>query len=229
MANLAPSTIARLAEVTPRGAQLANPVDMLGGPAAEMYRSAGEALLAGDVVTFDPGTGKFVKADADASDAGAPLMVATKPVSAGIGVTAIKKGVVDGLDLSALAYGQAVYLSKTAGKLATAVAGVNEVQTVTITGTPTGGTFTLSNSGSFGTLFVAPIINQPQVAILSTDGITRRPVAITDERGHESIAIHSVGNLTMSWDHRAFDGGYAAAFLARMKEILQTRDWTAEL
>ena len=92
-----------------------------------------------------------------------------------------------------------------------------------------GGTFTLSNSGSFGTLFVAPIINQPQVAILSTDGITRRPVAITDERGHESIAIHSVGNLTMSWDHRAFDGGYAAAFLARMKEILQTRDWTAEL
>ena len=56
-----------------------------------------------------------------------------------------------------------------------------------------GGTFTLSNSGSFGTLFVAPIINQPQVAILSTDGITRRPVAITDERGHESIAIHSVG------------------------------------
>ncbi len=92
-----------------------------------------------------------------------------------------------------------------------------------------GGTFTLSNSGSFGTLFVAPIINQPQVAILSTDGITRRPVAITDERGHESIAIHSVGILTMSWDHRAFDGAYAAAFLARMKEILQTRDWTAEL
>jgi pyruvate dehydrogenase E2 component (dihydrolipoamide acetyltransferase) len=92
-----------------------------------------------------------------------------------------------------------------------------------------GGTFTLSNSGSFGTLFVAPIINQPQVAILSTDGITRRPVAITDERGHESIAIHSLGILTMSWDHRAFDGAYAAAFLARMKEILQTRDWTAEL
>lgn len=92
-----------------------------------------------------------------------------------------------------------------------------------------GGTFTLSNSGSFGSLFVAPIINQPQVAILSTDGITRRPVAVTDQRGHESIAIHSVGNLTMSWDHRAFDGAYAAAFLARMKEILQTRDWTAEL
>ncbi|MEZ5374533.1 MAG: dihydrolipoamide acetyltransferase family protein [Microthrixaceae bacterium] len=92
-----------------------------------------------------------------------------------------------------------------------------------------GGTFTLSNSGSFGSLFVAPIINQPQVAILSTDGVTRRPVAVTDARGHESIAIHSMGNLTMSWDHRAFDGAYAAAFLARLKEILQTRDWTAEL
>ena len=73
------------------------------------------------------------------------------------------------------------------------------------------------------------ITDQPRVAILATDGITRRTVAITDGRGHESIAIHSVGNLTRSWDHRAFDGGYAAAFLARMKEILQTRDWTAEL
>ncbi len=110
-------------------------------------QAAGEALTAGDLVTFDPATGKFVKADADASDADAPLMVALKSVSAGIGVTAIKKGVVDGFDLSALAYGQAVYLSKTAGKLATAVAGVNEVQTVTITGTPTGGTFTLSFRG----------------------------------------------------------------------------------
>ena len=71
--------------------------------------------------------------------------------------------------------------------------------------------------------------HEPAVIPVSSHGITRRPVAITDERGHESIAIHSVGNLTMSWDHRAFDGGYAAAFLARMKEILQTRDWTAEL
>jgi 2-oxoglutarate dehydrogenase E2 component (dihydrolipoamide succinyltransferase) len=92
-----------------------------------------------------------------------------------------------------------------------------------------GGTFTLSNSGSYGTLFVAPIINQPQVAILSTDGIKRRPVVVELPDGTESIAIHSVGNLTMSWDHRAFDGAYAAAFLARVKEIIETRDWTAEL
>lgn len=92
-----------------------------------------------------------------------------------------------------------------------------------------GGTFTLSNSGSYGTFFVAPIINQPQVAILSTDGIRRRPVVVELPDGTESIAIHSVGNLTMSWDHRAFDGAYAAAFLARVKEIIETRDWTAEL
>ena len=56
-----------------------------------------------------------------------------------------------------------------------------------------GGTFTLSNSGSFGTAMVIPIINQPQVAILSTDGVTRKPVVITDEWGNEAVGIHSVG------------------------------------
>ena len=91
------------------------------------------------------------------------------------------------------------------------------------------GTFTISNSGSFGTFVVAPIINQPQVAILSTDGVTRRPVVVELPDGSESIAIHSVGNLTMSWDHRAFDGAYAAAFLAEVKDIIETRDWSAEL
>lgn len=93
----------------------------------------------------------------------------------------------------------------------------------------TGGTFTLSNSGSFGSYLVLPIINQPQVAILSTDGIHRRPVVVTDSDGGESIAIHSVGLLAMSWDHRAFDGAYAAAFLREVKQILETRDWEAEL
>jgi pyruvate dehydrogenase E2 component (dihydrolipoamide acetyltransferase) len=93
----------------------------------------------------------------------------------------------------------------------------------------TGGTFTLSNSGSFGSHLVLPIINQPQVAILSTDGVHRKPVVVTDAGGHESIAIHSVGLLAMSWDHRAFDGGYAAAFLREVKQILETREWEAEL
>ncbi len=92
-----------------------------------------------------------------------------------------------------------------------------------------GGTFTLTNAGSYGTHFVLPLINQPQVAILSTDGIKRRPVVVTDDDGGESIAIHSVGLLAMSWDHRAFDGAYAAAFLARVRDILETRDWVAEL
>jgi pyruvate dehydrogenase E2 component (dihydrolipoamide acetyltransferase) len=93
----------------------------------------------------------------------------------------------------------------------------------------TGGTFTLSNSGSFGTHLVIPIINQPQVAILSTDGVSRKPVVVTDEDGNESIGIHSVGVLALSWDHRAFDGSYAAGFMREVKTILETRDWEAEL
>ncbi len=92
-----------------------------------------------------------------------------------------------------------------------------------------GGTFTLTNAGSYGTMMQFPIINQPQVAILSTDAVNRKPVVITDNYGNESIAIHSVGVLAMAWDHRAIDGAYAAAFLARVKEIIETRDWTTEL
>ena len=92
-----------------------------------------------------------------------------------------------------------------------------------------GGTFTLTNAGQYGTMMQFPIINQPQVAILSTDGVTRNPVVVTDEFGNESIAIHSVGVLALAWDHRAFDGAYAAAFLNRIQEILETRDWEAEI
>lgn len=92
-----------------------------------------------------------------------------------------------------------------------------------------GGTFTLSNSGAYGSFLVAPIINQPQVAIMSTDGVSRRPVAVTDSFGNEAVAIHPVGMLTLVWDHRAFDGAYAAAFLSRVRDILETRDWGAEL
>jgi 2-oxoglutarate dehydrogenase E2 component (dihydrolipoamide succinyltransferase) len=91
------------------------------------------------------------------------------------------------------------------------------------------GTFTISNSGPFGTFMVAPVINQPQVAILSTDGVSRKPVVITDAQGGESIAIHSVGMLVLSWDHRAFDGAYAAAFLRSLKDELENHDWESEL
>ena len=91
-----------------------------------------------------------------------------------------------------------------------------------------GGTFTITNPGQYGTMFQFPIINQPQVAILSTDGISRRPVVVVDDDGVESVAIHSVGVLALAWDHRAFDGAYAAAFLARLREVIQTRNWESE-
>jgi len=93
----------------------------------------------------------------------------------------------------------------------------------------TGGTFTITNVGSYGTLVTAPVINQPQVAILSTDGVKMRPVAVRAPDGDWTIAVHPVGNLSLSFDHRAFDGAYAAAFLARVRDILETRDWTQEV
>lgn len=92
-----------------------------------------------------------------------------------------------------------------------------------------GGTFTITNPGQYGTMLQFPIINQPQVAILSTDGVHRKPVVVTDSYGSENIAIHSVGVLALAWDHRAFDGAYAAAFLARMRDIIETTDWEAEI
>jgi len=92
----------------------------------------------------------------------------------------------------------------------------------------TEGTYTISNSGVFGTMITAPIINQPQVAILSTDGITKKPVVIETEDG-DTIGIRPVGVLAQSFDHRAIDGAYSAAFLNRVREIIQTRDWATVL
>jgi 2-oxoglutarate dehydrogenase E2 component (dihydrolipoamide succinyltransferase) len=92
-----------------------------------------------------------------------------------------------------------------------------------------GGTFTLTNMGPFGTYMTLPIINQPQVAILATDGIRKKPVVVEGPDGDDAIAIHPVGLLSLTWDHRAFDGAYAASFLRALCEILETRDWSAEL
>ena len=92
-----------------------------------------------------------------------------------------------------------------------------------------GGTFTITNPGPFGTFMTISIINQPQVAILSTDGVKRKPVVVTQTDGSESIAIHSVGIMALSFDHRVIDGAYAAAFLGRMKEIIETWNWAQEL
>ena len=92
-----------------------------------------------------------------------------------------------------------------------------------------GGTFSITNAGPFGTFLTSPIINQPQVAILSTDGVKRRPTVVVQPDGTEAIAIHSLGLLCLAWDHRAVDGAYAAAFVARVTELLATHDWAAEL
>ena len=91
-----------------------------------------------------------------------------------------------------------------------------------------GGTYTISNSGTFGSLITAPVINQPQVAILSTDGVKKRPVVLESDMG-DSIAIRPVGVLAQSFDHRAIDGAYSAAFLKRIRDYLQDEDWDIDL
>jgi 2-oxoglutarate dehydrogenase E2 component (dihydrolipoamide succinyltransferase) len=93
----------------------------------------------------------------------------------------------------------------------------------------TGSTFTITNPGPYGSLMSAPIINLPNVAILSTDTIVKRPVVITDSDANDAIAIHHVGYLGMTWDHRAFDGSTAVKFLARIKEDIETWEWEQEL
>jgi pyruvate dehydrogenase E2 component (dihydrolipoamide acetyltransferase) len=91
----------------------------------------------------------------------------------------------------------------------------------------TEGTYSLTNNGSFGTFITAPIINQPQVAILSIDGVHRRPWVVADESG-ERIEIRPVGVLAQSFDHRAVDGAYSAAYLRLVKKILESRQWIGE-
>ncbi len=92
-----------------------------------------------------------------------------------------------------------------------------------------GGTFTITNMGTFGTAMTLPIINQPQVAILAADGVRKKPVVVEGPDGEDSIAIHHVGLISLAWDHRAFDGAYAAAFLRDLRIVLETHDWISEL
>ena len=84
-----------------------------------------------------------------------------------------------------------------------------------------GGTFTLTNTGSRGALFDTPIINQPNVAILGTGAVVKRPVVVVDEDGMETIAIRDMVFLALSYDHRVVDGADAARFLNTMKERLE--------
>jgi len=91
-----------------------------------------------------------------------------------------------------------------------------------------GGTYSISNNGAFGTTFTAPIINAPQVAILSTDAIKLKPAVVSTSQG-DFVAPRLIGMVGQSFDHRAFDGAYSAAFLSALKRILEDRDWADEL
>jgi pyruvate/2-oxoglutarate dehydrogenase complex dihydrolipoamide acyltransferase (E2) component len=84
-----------------------------------------------------------------------------------------------------------------------------------------GGTFTITNPGGYGSILATPVINQPQVAILDTEAVVKRPVVVTDELGDDAIVIRSMTYLCMSWDHRALDGALAAQFLAALRTRLE--------
>jgi 2-oxoglutarate dehydrogenase E2 component (dihydrolipoamide succinyltransferase) len=92
-----------------------------------------------------------------------------------------------------------------------------------------GGTFTLTNTGSRGALFDTPIINQPQVAILGTGAVVKRPVVVTGTDGEETIAVRSMVYLAMTYDHRIVDGADAARFLVAVKQRLEEGAFEADL
>ncbi len=92
-----------------------------------------------------------------------------------------------------------------------------------------GGTFTLTNTGSRGALFDTPIINQPQVAILGTGAVVKRPVVIDDANLGETIAVRQMVYLALTYDHRVVDGADAARFLTAIKERLETANFEADL
>jgi 2-oxoglutarate dehydrogenase E2 component (dihydrolipoamide succinyltransferase) len=89
----------------------------------------------------------------------------------------------------------------------------------------TGGTFTITNPGAAGTWMSFPILNAPQAGILSTDGVTKR--VTVDDRG--GLHVLPMGNLCLTFDHRAVDGAYAGSFLARVQDIVAGRDWSTEV
>jgi 2-oxoglutarate dehydrogenase E2 component (dihydrolipoamide succinyltransferase) len=92
-----------------------------------------------------------------------------------------------------------------------------------------GGTFTLTNTGSRGVLIDTPIINQPQVGILGTGAVVKRPVVVTDDTGADSIAIRSMAFLSLTYDHRLVDGADAARFLGSIKQRLEGGQFEGDL
>ncbi|MFV1991637.1 MAG: 2-oxo acid dehydrogenase subunit E2, partial [Acidimicrobiales bacterium] len=93
----------------------------------------------------------------------------------------------------------------------------------------TGYTFTITNPGPYGSFMTAPIIPVSNAAILSTDTVAKKPVAVELPDGTDGIAIHHVGYLGLSWDHRVFDGATAVLFLRHIKESIESRDWGSQL
>ncbi len=92
-----------------------------------------------------------------------------------------------------------------------------------------GYTFSITNPGPYGSYQSAPILPLPNVGILSTETIVKRPTVITSADGQDVIAIRPIGYLGLTWDHRAFDGVIAVQFLNRIKENLQSWDWQQEM
>ena len=92
-----------------------------------------------------------------------------------------------------------------------------------------GGTFTLTNTGSRGALFDTPILNPPQVGMLGTGAVVKRPVVVSDENGGDTIAIRSMAHLALSYDHRLVDGADAARFLNTLKQRIEEGAFEADL
>ncbi len=92
-----------------------------------------------------------------------------------------------------------------------------------------GSTFTISNNGSFNSFLTSPIINQPNVAILSTESVKKKPVVVESKDNPDSIEIRHSGILSLTWDHRVFDGSTALLFLNSIKDRLESHDWLEEL
>jgi 2-oxoglutarate dehydrogenase E2 component (dihydrolipoamide succinyltransferase) len=92
-----------------------------------------------------------------------------------------------------------------------------------------GGTFTITNTGSRGALFDTPIINQPQVGILGTGAVVKRPVVVNDPTLGEVVTVRSMVYLALTYDHRIVDGADAARFLTTVKDRLEQGDFAAEL
>jgi pyruvate dehydrogenase E2 component (dihydrolipoamide acetyltransferase) len=92
-----------------------------------------------------------------------------------------------------------------------------------------GSTFAVTNNGSYGSVLTMPVINQPNVGILSFDAVTLQPAVVTLGDGSYGIAVRPKGALALSWDHRAIDGAYAAKFLTAVKTLLETTAWDVSL